>query len=410
MEKIVGITAEYNPFHRGHLYHIQQIRRKYPGAGIIAALSTSFLQRGVPALMDKWERARAAVMCGVDLVIELPLPFCCNSAGVFAAGAVALLKSTGLVNALSFGMEDRTELLSTIADILVQEPPPFKAYLQNSLKLGFSYAESRSQAVDILCPGAGELIRKPNNTLAFAYAEANARQSAELELLPVLRRGAGYHDLSAGPVMSAEGIREALRNGDEELACRAMPAPSAMVLRQAAARGRLCSGSEVLWQHLRLLLTRTTPEELALSAGISEGVEHRLLELFKKCGSFEELAAAAATKRYPKSRIRRQLIGFLLNISEKQNLMFQRQGPAYIRPLAMNRRGREMLRAMRNSSALPVITKPAALRRNDYAEEILALEFRSSAIWESLVSQPDFFHENRAVPWIDESQPLISSE
>jgi predicted nucleotidyltransferase len=410
MEKTIGITAEYNPFHNGHLYHIQQIRRKYPDAGIIAALSTSFLQRGVPALMDKWERAKAAVACGVDLVIELPIPFCCNNAGVFAAGAVALLKSTGLVDTLSFGMEDTTELLSTIADILVQEPPPFKAYLQNSLKLGFSYAESRSQAADILCPGAGELMRKPNNNLAFAYAEANARLNAGLELLPVLRHGADYHDLSAGQFMSAEGIREALRNGNRELAWQAMPAPSARILRGAEERGRLCTGTDVLWQHLRLLLTRIEPEELALSAGISEGVEHRLLGLFKKCDTFEQLAAAAATRRYPKSRIRRQLIGLLLHISQEQNARFQHIGPAYIRPLAMNRRGREMLRAMRGSSLLPVITKPAALRWDYYAEDVLALEFRSAAIWESLVGKPDFFHENRAVPWITEDQPLISSE
>ena len=117
MRKIIGIVAEYNPFHRGHRYQIEEIKKRNAGAAIISVLSSNFLQRGVPALQDKWERARAAVRCGVDLALELPLPFSCNNAGVFAGGAVALLKATGVVEAISFGMEDETELLGAISAI-----------------------------------------------------------------------------------------------------------------------------------------------------------------------------------------------------------------------------------------------------------------------------------------------------
>ncbi|MGI6075991.1 MAG: nucleotidyltransferase family protein, partial [Pyramidobacter sp.] len=400
MDKIVGITAEYNPFHHGHLYQIRKIRSRFPEAGIMAVLSTSFLQRGVPALMDKWRRAKAAVLCGADLVLELPLPFCCNNAGVFASAAVALMKATGVVNAISFGMESSGKLLCTVSDILVQEVPAFKFYLQKSLKSGFSYAEARSRAIETLCPGAAELTRKPNNTLAVAYAEAVKRQKADLELLPVPRCGAGYYDLSEGPMMSAQGIREALTNGRKEQALQAMPEASAEILREALASGQTCDDTKFLWQHLRLLLTRLTPEELSHTAGISEGVEHRLLQIFSRCGSFEDLAAAAATRRYPKSRIRRQLMALLLNISADEDRQFQRRGPAYIRPLAMNARGRQMLRAMQGMSSLPVITKPAALHDDSYAQSIMALEFRGAAIWQSLTARPDFDAEKKATPWI----------
>ena len=128
MGKIIGITAEYNPFHRGHFYQIETLRREEKDAFVVAALSGSFLQRGVPALLDKWTRAEMAVRCGVDLIVELPAPFCCHNAGVFANGSVALLKACGCVTALSFGMEDGAELLRSIPDILVQEPPSFKAF------------------------------------------------------------------------------------------------------------------------------------------------------------------------------------------------------------------------------------------------------------------------------------------
>lgn len=400
MNEIVGIAAEYNPFHRGHLYHIEQVRRHFPGAAIVAALSSSFLQRGVPALTDKWRRAQAAVKCGVDLVIELPLPFCCSNAGVFASGAVALMKASGIVNVLSFGMENPSHELCTISDILVQEPPPFKLYLREFLESGLSYAESRSRALDRLCPGAAELTGKPNNTLAVAYAEAVKRQGADLELLPVPRRGADYHDLSEGAVMSAQGIREALKNGRNERALRAMPHASAEVLREALASGQACCDTAILWQHLRLLLSRLTPEELSHTAGISEGMEHRLLQVFLSCESFEELTETVSSRRFPQSRIRRQLMALLLNVSHEEDRAFQRQGPAYIRPLAMNSRGRRMLRSMEDASTLPVITKPAALHGRNYAQSIMALEFRGAAVWQSLTARPDFEREKKAVPWI----------
>ncbi|BDF79056.1 hypothetical protein HMPREF7215_0107 [Pyramidobacter piscolens W5455] len=398
MRKIVGVVAEYNPFHRGHRYQIEEIKKKNAGAAVISVLSSNFLQRGAPALLDKWERARAAVRCGVDLALELPLPFCGNNAGVFAGGAVALLKATGVVEAISFGMEDETDLLGVISAILVQEPPAFKAILQDFLKKGHSYAQARAGAIERLCPGGGALLGKPNNTLAVAYAEAALRQKAGFELLPVRRAGAGYNDPSEGEIMSATGIREALLNGRTEVAYRAMPDESAAILRKNIAAGRCCLDWQPLWQAVRLLLMRAASAELARYADISEGIENRFLDLYPRCESFEELAERVATRRYPRTRVRRQLMGMLLNVSEADNQLFQRRGPAYIRPLAMNRRGRELLRLMRKKSSLPVVTKPAGLRGDGYAQKIMALEFRGAALWESFLPRPDWEREKKAVP------------
>ena len=404
MEKIVGVVAEYNPFHRGHRYQIQEIRAHCKDAGIVVALSSSFLQRGVPALLDKWIRAEMAVLCGADLVLELPVPFCCNNAGVFAGGAVKLLKATGVVGALSFGMEDRTDLLGTIPAILVQEPPAFKTILQEFLEKGHSYAEARAQAAEACCPGAAELLGKPNNTLAFAYAEAALREKAGLEMLPLQRVGAGYHDRSSSPVMSAAGIREALASGREDAAFAAMPEASARLLRGAMERGRCRLDDKPLWTALRLLLTRCDAQELARYAEISEGIENRFLSQYGSCESFGELAAKVATRRYPLTRVQRQLTYLLLHITKEDNRTFQARGPAYIRPLAMNERGREMLRLMRKRSALPVVTKPSALKGNFYAQKIMDLEFRAAAIWESFLPCPDWRHEVLAAPALVEGE------
>lgn len=404
MEKIIGITAEYNPFHQGHLYQLGELRRIYPDAGIVAVLSTDFLQRGIPSLMDKWQRARAAALCGVDLVLELPAPFCCNNAGVFASAAVAIFRATNIVNAISFGMEEKTELVRIVSDILVQEPPAFKAYLKIFLKKGYSYAESRAQAADRLCPGAAELLARPNNTLAVAYVEAMLSQGAKFELLPILRSGPGYHDTTEGPIMSASGIRQSLMAGREEQALDAMPAPSARVLSDAIRAGRACVDTAKLWECLRLLLARSTPEGLAAFAGMDEGIEHRYLRKYRSCSSYEQLVQSVATRRHPRTRVQRQLAALLLNFTREADHEFQRNGPAYIRPLAMNRRGRQMLGAMRKNSTLPVITKPAALKGNDYAQKIITLELRSTFLWETLLRCPDWHRELCAVPQMTEAE------
>lgn len=397
MSKTVGIVAEYNPFHRGHQHQIEQIRARHENAAIIAVLSSSFLQRGVPALTDKWTRAQTAVQCGADLVLELPIPFCCANAGTFATGAVQLLKATGAVDALSFGMENADGMNGAIPAILVQEPPAFKTGLQKFLQKGYSYAQARAEAADICCPGAAALLSRPNNTLAFAYAEAVLRENAGFELIPIQRTGSGYHDTASGDMMSAAGVRQALARGSLSV-LDAIPQASARAVQTALVQGRCLLDDAPLWSALRLLLMRSRADDLARYAEISEGIENRFLSQYAACSSWSEFVDRTATRRYPRTRVQRQMISLLLNVTHEESREYQARGPAYIRPLAMNRRGRQLLRRISADAALPVITKPASLKGNAYAQRIMSLEFRAAAIWESLVPHPNWRRELTAVP------------
>lgn len=401
METVVGLTAEYNPFHLGHLHQLRVIRERFPRAAVVATLSGSFVQRGMPALLDARTRAETAVVCGVDLVLELPVPFCCHNAGVFANASVALLKACGCVSALSFGMEDDAEPLRRISDILVQESPAFKTHLQNFLKKGMSYAQSRSESAEILCPGAREFLRKPNNTLAVAYAESVARQNAGFELLPVRRIGAGYRDdTAAEAVMSASGIRAALAARDYAAARNAMPRAAWAALKDRLESGRAFTDDAPLWRALRLLLLRSTPGTLRDCAGMNEGIEHRLLDAVKTCSSHAQFVDAVSTRRYPKSRVRRLLTWLLLGLSADDERAFSASGPEYLRPLAMSARGRILLREIRSRAALPVVTRPADIGKRDGARRLFDLGLRAARVRESFLENPDWRYELRTPPYI----------
>lgn len=399
--KIIGITAEYNPFHKGHLYQLETLKNQHPGAGIIAVLSSDFLQRGIPALVDKWERSRMAVKSGVNLVLELPFPFACNNAGVFAAGSIAIMKGTGIVTSVSFGMEDIPEedMLSAIPAILVQERPPFKALLQNFLKKGLSYAQARSEAVDVLCPGGGLLLEKPNNTLAFAYAEAILRLNAGFSLLPVTRKGAGYHNADMGEIMSASGLRKLLQEGETGKFFKSVPSVTAEAVTRCIKEKRLFTDTGKFWNFLRFLLMRSTPETLSQHADFIEGIENRYLSRYGKCDSYESLVGEISTRRYPGTRIRRQLAALFTGFTQEENILFQKNGPAYIRPLAMDSHGREMLRAIKKHGTLPIADRPAALKNNPYAQHIFALEYRASRLYETLLEGGDMERELKMIPY-----------
>ncbi len=395
---VIAIVAEYNPFHLGHRYQIEEIRRRTDPWGIVVLLSTAFLQRGAPALLDKWVRAEMALRGGADLVIELPIPYCCHNAGVFASGAAALIDSMAIVGTLSFGMEEIPVNLKTIVSILCQEPIPFKGALKAFLDSGCSYAEARALAADRLCPGAASFLRQPNNTLAVAYAEALSRRRSAITLLPIQRRGGGYHSQAMdGPLPSAAAIRRSLEEGQIERAYEALPPPSAELLKEALSAGRCCFGWRPLWSAIRLLLLRSSAEELREFAEMGEGVEHRFLRAATGCNSLQELVEAVASRRYPRTRVQRQLIHFLLGLKHRQNREFQSRGPAYIRPLAMNRRGREMLKTLKGRSSMPVLSR-AGDSADSYSRSMVQLEFRAARIWESLVANPDWDRELKARP------------
>ena len=192
--KVLGIIAEYNPFHNGHQYHIEEAKRQADADAVVVVLSGNFTQRGEPALLEKHTRAHAALFGGADLVLELPSLFSAASAEYFAWGGISALHATGVVSSISFGMEGNSITpLMEVAQILSSEPPLFQEALKNALATGCSYPKARALALAEVTGCAEELLQQPNNILAIEYLKANIRLGSPFSILPIQRQGAGYH-------------------------------------------------------------------------------------------------------------------------------------------------------------------------------------------------------------------------
>lgn len=397
MQKVVGIVAEYNPFHKGHAYHLEETRRASMAEGLVVILSSHFVQRGEPALLDKWTRAKTALLHGANVVFELPVVFSCHNAGVFASAAVDLLHATGIVNEISFGMEDPSWNLDAAADILVHEPLPFKELLKKHLSEGYSYVESRNRALAKMIPQADLFLKQSNNALALAYRMRILQKGYSLRCRPILRIGAGYQDETPNEIASARGIRRLLREKRLEEALSFLPQASAESLKEALSGGRICCSQDLLWRLFQTVVVRSSPKEIGKIAEMREGLENRIYDLAWRADSWEELVSALVCKRYPRGRIQRHLAHILLGLDQKSNRAFQRRGPAYLRLLGADSKGRELLRQMHDRAKLPLLSR-ASPPRNAYAERMMHFEFTGGAIWEALIPEGRSWTEKRMSP------------
>lgn len=355
--KICGVVAEYNPFHNGHAHHLARTRQQLgPETAVVCAMSGNYVQRGDLAVMEKYRRAAAAVQCGADLVVELPLSACLWSASGFAWGGVSLLDALGCVTHLSFGAEQADLALLRRAAALCRAEGD--GTLRQALAEGLPYAAAVQQAVQAADPAAGALLSSPNNTLAIEYLCALDALGSGMQPLAIPRAG-GAHDSNAplDGLPSASYLRGLLARGEID-ACRAlMPAPSFAELARAVAGGEAPVSRQQLDLAMLSHLRRLTPADLA-RFGAADGLEHRLWDAIRTQTSLSTVCAAAQTRRYPLARIRRTLLRAWLELPQDIPL-----AGSYVRVLAIGPRGREVLRRMKNTCALPVIIKPAAARR-----------------------------------------------
>lgn len=404
-EKVAGIIAEYNPFHKGHLYHIRKTKNCAQIKAIIALISSNFVQRGLPAISGKDVRARMALDHGADLVLELPVVFSSHNAGLFAGGAVDILAATGVTTHLSFGMEDPSYPLIELADILIEEPREFKSELRAHLMSGTSFVQARSMALERFAPGALEFLSRANNNLALAYVKRIREKGYPIEISPVERVGAGYHELGAeNGIASATAIRELLVSGDSgkaELALSFMPERAACALKDAMAKGRTALSGDRFWRALKLILCRSGERDLPLTAEMREGLENRMLREARYAENFEDFVNACTSRRYPRGRIQRHCVHLLIGLTHEDSRRFQEEGPQYIRVLGANDTGRRLLGAMREASRLPVISR-AALPKGcgGTAHSMIQMEHRAGEIWEQLVENPRSRADARFVPLI----------
>lgn len=375
--KILAVICEYNPFHNGHAYQLRQQTKELGCDGVVCLMSGSFVQRGEPAVLDKWARSEMALACGCDLVLELPVLYSLQSAEGFALGAVSLLSSLGLAGFLGFGSESG-ELGLLTAAASASEQPLYQQRLKMRLAEGMSYPQACGKVLEELEPRTAGL--EPNDILGLSYIRALQRVHSPLQPAVLKRMDGGYNSLTAeNEFLSAAGIRSCLIRGEEVSSY--MPPEAYAILKRETAAGRAPVFSASLGSLLCYKLQQTSRSHLAHISGISEGLEKRLIDAASSSRSFSEIALAAKTKRYPQTRIQRTLLKILLDISKAD----EKIQPAYARVLGIGKNGAAILREIQTKSTIPVITKTAAAcLPTEEAKRLFALENSATDLYSLL--------------------------
>ena len=394
-----GIIAEYNPFHNGHLYQLREATR-LTGQPVVVAMSASFMQRGEPACLSKWLRARLAVENGAALVLELPTAFSLRSAQFFASGGVQLLAATGSVTTLSCGVESPELDFGALAQRITSDAA--QGRIRSLLSQGKSYAAACAAVLSEAQQEAGVTamqassnegqafagLTKPNDILALEYAKA--LQATDIKPLFIERRGDGYNDREiSGTMSSATAIRQALNNSNDGWQ-QAVPAS----VRQALLDNAPGYDAALLWQLLRYKLRLMSVDAIADACQCSEGLEN-LLKDAAACPSFAEALQLCTSKRYTTSRIRRLFMQLLLDVPRWR---WEDNTPAYLRVLAFNDTGRQLLKQMKATASLPIITglyrnwpqrlQHLQLRQQQIYSQQLLLELRATELWSLLQLNP----------------------
>ena len=368
---VCGIICEYNPFHRGHAYHIARARALSGADYIICAMSGPVVQRGVFARHDKRLRARMALRSGADLVLELPARFACAPAPEFARGGVSLLAGLSVVTHLSFGCEPSAlPVLREAAALLANETPAFAAALREGLGRGLPYPKARALAAEQSgnIPGLSDLLAQPNAALALEYLAALPESIAPV---PVAREGAGYHDAALAPLASATAVRAALSEGRLDDALAAVPCPE--LLRGAEQSGAV-HGEEALTQALLYRLRTMDTDALAAIAGMDEGLHNRFLAAARTAATRDELILAVKSKRYTYARLSRIATNALLGVTA--DFARANSRPTYARVLGFRKAAQPLLAEIKCCGALPLISSPAG---SD--DPLLALDVRAQDLW-----------------------------
>lgn len=350
MNTVVGIIAEYNPFHNGHRYQIEQIRKRAKNVTIVAIMSGNFTQRGEPAILDKFTRAELAVNGGCDLVLELPFTSAVRSAQDFARGGVNLLKNLGIVDILAFGAEmDDIEPLKQVANQM--NDLDFKSILHSKLNTGISYASAICQTLSKLTSIPEKILCLPNVMLAIEYLRA--LKSTEIKPLLIPRVSAGHNDkVLHSDISSASSVRNSVysKNPAWSEISKTVDSKTLNALRTA--------DLPIMEDLFRPLLTKivcSNASELRKIYGMNEGLENKLIQATHTAQSLKEFINFVVSRRYIRTRIQRLLLHLLTGLTEERVKNFD--ATHYARILAFNQRGRELIKKLKKSAQMPIITK-----------------------------------------------------
>ncbi len=347
--KICGIIAEYNPFHLGHLKQIEYVKNVLGAEKIIVVMSGSFSQRGEIAILDKFTRAKHAIIAGADLVIELPTVFATANAEIFASGAVSILNSLGVIDTICFGVESGTanDYIS-LAKAMNNESKEFKKILKEKLASGISLAKAKFETIKSLGNDVDEnLINSPNNILGLEYTKAILKLNSNIKISPMLREGDHNDKTLKKGITSATSIREIIRLGKITKLKKNLPKFVYQDLEKYPhAFEKIC---------LSKIITAST-EDFSKILDCTEGLENRIKAFSKDNLILEQLIDKVSTKRYTKSRIQRILLANLLGI-DAQLVFDALNSPTYAKVLALNGDCKDLIPLICSNSSLPILTR-----------------------------------------------------
>lgn len=376
---ICGIVAEYDPFHTGHARQIAAAKEILgKDCAVVCVMSGNWTQRGGPAIVDKHLRARLALLGGADLILELPLPYAISSAEWFARGGVSVLNATGIVTHLCFGSEcGDIPTLKRTAHCLDSED--YRRSLRGFLDQGLSFPVARQNAVQHLIGSPGDCLSYPNNNLGVEYLRALDWCGSSITPITVQRQGAGHGDGPRDGYTSATHLRQLLRTDHLDDARPYLINCEADLLYTSSVSDISLAERSFLYR-----LRQMTAGELAALPDCGEGLSNRLYQAIRQSTSLDEILALTKTKRYTHARLRRVLLWAFLGLT----LSDRPEAPCYLRILGMNETGRGLLREMDANSTLPILTKPAHIRRlSDEAQRLFDLEAHATDLYGLCLAQ-----------------------
>lgn len=364
---ISAIISEYNPLHKGHVYHIEKTKEIAASDAIICIMSGNYVQRGIPALIDKWNRTKTALECGADLVIELPVIYSLSSAEFFAFGAVSLLNSLGVVNNLSFGSEvGNIDFIKKISKILVEEPLEFKSKLKLHMDSGNPYPKARSLALiehlsadtSLDSSSMAAALNSSNNILGIEYCKSLLKLNSTITPITIRREGSSYNDENLNAVFSsATSIRRFIKEEKElSLLKQHMPEKGYEMISDLKEKNYPFVFSDYILPFIKYKAF-SSRESLSNLPDASEGLHNKIYNELSKALSYENLLNGIKSKRYTYTRISRILCQYFVGFENYETEQLRRDPCPYARVLGFNETGAKVLKVIKKNSEIPLYTK-----------------------------------------------------
>lgn len=389
MNSVLGIIAEYNPFHNGHLYHISESKKLAKTDYTVVVMSGNFVQRGNTSLVDKWVKTEMALNCGADLILELPTIYSISSAENFAEGAVKLLDSLGIIDIFSFGNEHcDISVLDDIANVLYKEPKEYSNLLSRELQKGLSFPKAREKALMLYLNDIrryANVLSGSNNILGIEYLKALKRTRSIMQPLAINRYGVSYNSTAThNEFASATAIRELVKKRDFIEVAKVMPKNSFNLLKDCIFKGKYVPDISRFEKEILYKFRTMSTQDIGNLPDVNEGLDTVLKKAANSCNTLTELFNIAKTRRFTQTRLQRICLYALLDITKKDMLISKRNSP-YVRVLGFNKRGKELVSEIhRLNPKLPIVTSVKKFmdsNSNKIAKSMLETDIKATNIY-----------------------------